>query len=72
MFNTFKVFASEFEQSNISLQNNTRYDKHDKNNKYSVDVRYFGLFFALQLFTHKTKFSVSMDTNDKINWKVNY
>jgi len=63
MFTTFRIFASDFEgSSNVNLTNT--------NNKYDVDVRYFGLFIALQLFIQKTKNSISMDTRDKVNWQV--
>lgn len=68
MFNTFKIFA-DFEANTGSINSwNTRPD--DDKNKNSVDVRYFGLFIALQLFIQKTKGSISIDTRDKINWQV--
>jgi len=68
MFNTFKIFA-DFEANTGNINSgNTRPD--DDKNKNSVDVRYFGLFIALQLFIQKTKSSISIDTRDKINWQV--
>ena len=45
------MFASDFE-TNTNVTTN-RYDEKDSL-KYSVDVRYFGLFIALQLFIQKT------------------
>ena len=59
------MFASDFE-TNTNVTTN-RYDEKDSL-KYSVDVRYFGLFIALQLFIQKTKSSISIDTRDKVNW----
>jgi hypothetical protein len=34
-----------------------------------VDVRYFGLFFALQLYPIRSKISLNVDTRDKTPWQ---
>jgi hypothetical protein len=68
LFQTYKVFSSELEGgSSIS---NTRYESSLSNNtnKASVDVRYFGLFFALQLYMQRLKTSVTI--GDKTPWQV--
>lgn len=58
LFQTFKVFENESETSTI----NSRYEAPNKN---SVDVRYFGLFFALQAFAQRAKISLNIDKTDK-------
>jgi len=65
LFNTYKVFSADFE---IVNQVNNRYD-NQSNNKNTVDVRYLGLFFALQLFHYKSKSNI--DARDKTPWIVN-
>ena len=66
LFNTYKVFSADFE---ISNQANNRYENQNIN-KNNVDVRYLGLFFALQLFHYKAKSNI--DARDKTPWMVNY
>jgi hypothetical protein len=65
LFNTYKAFSSEIEQATVSNKN------EGKNQKNTVDVRYFGLFFALQLFMVRNKTSIAIDTRDKTPWQVN-
>lgn len=60
LFLTYKIF--EDENGEFNQQNK----KHDQNqSKNSVDVRYFGLFFALQSFSQRTKISLTLDKNEK-------
>lgn len=58
LFQTFKVFDNESE----TLTVNSRYEAPNKN---SVDVRYFGLYFALQAFAQRAKISLNIDKTDK-------
>lgn len=53
LFNTYKCISSDFE-----IQTNK------KNDKNTVDVRYFGLFIALQCYSQKNKIN-TIDTLDK-------
>jgi hypothetical protein len=64
LFNTYKAFSSEIDQSSVNVKND------GKSQKNTVDVRYFGLFFALQLFMIRTKISLGIDTRDKTPWQV--
>ena len=64
LFNTYKVFSFEIESSVVNAKTDT------KSQKNTVDVRYFGLFFALQLFMVRTKISIGIDTRDKTPWQV--
>ena len=62
LFQTFKMFdvdGNEYSSSSI----NSRYEV--SNTKNSVDVRYFGLFFALQAFAQRAKVSLNIDKGDK-------
>ena len=53
LFQTFKIYESD--QNDISQTvPKSRYESNT-NSKNSVDVRYFGLFFALQSFSQRTK-----------------
>jgi len=61
LFQTYKVFDSD--NSEYSTNTNSRYET--LNAKNSVDVRYFGLFFALQSFAFRTKVSLNVDKGDK-------
>lgn len=61
LFNCYKILASEFE---IPTQNKT------KDVKNGVDVRYFGLFIALQCFSQKNKL-YTVDTLDKFAYNSN-
>ena len=65
LFNTYKAFSTEIEQApTTNVKNDGRTQKN------TVDVRYFGLFFALQLFMVRTKISIGIDTRDKTPWQV--
>lgn len=64
LFNTYKAFSFEIEQSVVNVKTDT------KSQKNTVDVRYFGLFFALQLFMVRAKTNVGIDTRDKTPWQV--
>lgn len=66
LFQTYKTFASDFEQSSIA---NNRYDNNNTSNKSTVDVRFFGLFFALQLYMQRLKISVNV--GEKSPWQLN-
>lgn len=67
LFQTYKTYAGEIEQKSTQ---NSRYDS--KVNNDTVDVRYFALFFALQLFIQKSKVSLNIDnTRDKNPYSVN-
>ena len=48
---------------------NNRYDNNTSNNKSTVDVRYFGLFFSLQLYMQRLKISVNV--GEKSPWQIN-
>lgn len=61
LFQTYKVFDND--NSEYSNNLNSRYES--ANSKNSVDVRYFGLFFALQSFAFRTKVSLNIDKGDK-------
>lgn len=63
LFQTYKVFDCDTQNEFTSAAVNSRYET--TNNKNSVDVRYFGLFFALQAFSQRTKISLNLDKNDK-------
>ena len=62
LFHTFKIYESDMPDSPPSTKN--RYES-TTNNKNSVDVRYFGLFFALQSFSQRTKISLIIDKTEK-------
>lgn len=62
LFQTFKVFDTENNEYTSSSVN-SRYEI--SNCKNSVDVRYFGLFFALQAFAQRAKMSLNIDKGDK-------
>ena len=61
LFDTYKVYDST--NIPIDFSSNSRYDNTQKAN--SVDVRYFGLFFALQSFLQRSKISLNIDRGDK-------
>ena len=56
LFNTYKIISSEYEISN-------HFQNKKNEMKNTVDVRYFGLFFALQCYLQKNKNHI--DTLDK-------
>jgi TBCC domain-containing protein 1 len=62
LFQTFKIYEGDLPESSSSTKN--RYES-STNNKNSVDVRYFGLFFALQSFSQRTKISLIVDKTEK-------
>ena len=62
LFQTFKIYEGELPENPTSTKN--RYES-STNNKNSVDVRYFGLFFALQSFAQRTKISLIVDKTEK-------
>ena len=62
LFQTFKIYEGDLPESSSSTKN--RYES-STNNKNSVDVRYFGLFFALQSFSQRTKISLKVDKTEK-------
>ena len=62
LFQTFKIYEGDQPESQPSTKN--RYES-STNNKNSVDVRYFGLFFALQSFSQRTKISLILDKTEK-------
>ena len=62
LFQTFKIYEGETPENPPSTKN--RYES-STNNKNSVDVRYFGLFFALQSFSQRTKISLIVDKTEK-------
>lgn len=62
LFNTYKIISFEFEISN-QINKNTDY-------KNIVDVRYFGLFIALQCYSQKNKINI-IDTLDKNAYSSN-
>jgi hypothetical protein len=62
LYQTYKIFdSSRSEYSSSST--NSRYEI--SNNVNSVDVRYFGLFYALQTFALRIKKSVTIEKADK-------
>ncbi len=63
LFSTYKVYASELEPVKTSSIQNSRYERTGDNND-NVDVRYFGLFFSLQLFLQRYK-QHSIETRDR-------
>lgn len=63
LFQTYKVFDSDINNEFTSNSANSRYEGN--NSKNSVDVRFFGLFFALQAFSQRTKISLNIDRGDK-------
>ena len=63
LFQTFKIYESD--QPEIP-QVKSRYESNNTNSKNSVDVRYFGLFFALQSFSQRTKISLIIDNNSYV------
>lgn len=67
LFNTYKIYSTEFEGASAA---NSRYES-SSSSKNSVDVRYFGLFFALQLYTQKSRTSFNIDTRDKNPYNMN-
>ena len=62
LFHTFKIYESDMPDNPPSTKN--RYES-TTNNKNTVDVRYFGLFFALQSFSQRTKISLIVDKTEK-------
>ena len=62
LFQTFKIYEGDLPENPPSTKN--RYES-STNNKNSVDVRYFGLFFALQSFSQRTKISLILDKTEK-------
>ena len=62
LFQTFKIYEGDQLENQPSTKN--RYES-STNNKNSVDVRYFGLFFALQSFSQRTKISLIFDKTEK-------
>ena len=62
LFNTFKIYEGDLPDGLPSTK--SRYES-SINNKNSVDVRYFGLFFALQCFPQRTKISLIIDKTEK-------
>ena len=62
LFQTFKIYEGDHPENPLSTKN--RYES-STNNKNSVDVRYFGLFFALQSFSQRTKISLIIDKTEK-------
>ena len=65
LFQTFKIFESD--QPDIpQTVAKSRYESNT-NSKNSVDVRYFGLFFALQSFSQRTKISLIIDNKTEKN-----
>lgn len=64
LFNTYKIVSQEFEKCNVGIYSNSISKSNKTNNKNSVDVTYFALFFALQCYIQKNK-SSSIDTLDK-------
>ena len=65
LFQTFKIYESD--QNDISQTvPKSRYESNT-NSKNSVDVRYFGLFFALQSFSQRTKISLIIDNKTEKN-----
>ena len=62
LFQTFKIYEGDQPENTPSTKN--RYESAS-NNKNSVDVRYFGLFFALQSFSQRTKISLIIDKTEK-------
>ena len=61
LFQTFKIYEGDLQENSASTKN--RYET--SNNKNSVDVRYFGLFCALQSFSQRTKISLIVDKTEK-------
>ena len=62
LFQTFKIYEDDLPDNSQFTKN--RYES-SSNNKNSVDVRYFGLFFALQSFSQRTKISLIVDKTEK-------
>ena len=62
LFQTFKIYEGDLPDNPPSTKN--RYES-STNNKNSVDVRYFGLFFGLQSFSQRTKISLILDKTEK-------
>ena len=62
LFQTFKIFEDDLPDNSKFTKN--RYES-STNNKNSVDIRYFGLFFALQSFAQRTKISLIIDKTEK-------
>ena len=62
LFQTFKIYEGDQPESTSTTKD--RYGSSNTN-KNSVDVRYFGLFFALQSFSQRTKFSLKTDKTEK-------
>lgn len=61
LFQTYKIF--EGENSEFSNALNSRYEQ--TTNKNNADVRCFGLFFALQSFSQRTKISLNIEKGEK-------
>ena len=61
LFKTYKIFDSDNPEYTNSI--NSRYES--SNNKNSVDVRFFGLFFVLQTYAQRMKTSLNIDKGDK-------
>ena len=64
LFQTFKIYESDQPET---PQVKSRYESNNTNSKNSVDVRYFGLFFALQSFSQRTKISLIIDNKTEKN-----
>ena len=66
LFQTFKIYEND--QPDIpQIITKSRYESNNTNSKNSVDVRYFGLFFALQSFSQRTKVSLVIDNKTEKN-----
>ena len=61
LFKTYKIFDSDNPEYTNNI--NSRYES--SNNKNSVDVRFFGLFFVLQTYAQRMKTSLNIDKGDK-------
>ena len=63
LFQTFKIFEGD----NLLSENPSTKNRYETstNSKNNVDVRYFGLFFALQSFSQRTKISLILDKTEK-------
>ena len=64
LFQTFKIYESDLHE--IPQIAKSRYES-SSNSKNTVDVRYFGLFFALQSFSQRTKRSLIIDNKTEKN-----
>ena len=64
LFQTFKIYESDLHE--IPQAAKSRYES-TTNSKNTVDVRYFGLFFALQSFSQRAKRSFIIDNKTEKN-----